>query len=125
MADASIGSVILEARGLTRAFTGVVALRDVDFTLRAGEVHAVMGQNGAGKSTLVKVLTGVYPADGGELRLGGEVVRPSSPLAAQRLGCRAVIVMQPAEHGDRRDRAGEPGSDACCAAQRPSARAVR
>src|SRR5262245_38357104 len=90
MADASIGSVILEARGLTRAFTGVVALRDVDFALRAGEVHAVMGQNGAGKSTLIKVLTGVYPPDRGELRLNGELIAPSSPAAAQRLGISTV-----------------------------------
>src|SRR5262245_26907098 len=90
MADASIGSVILEARGLTRAFTGVVALRDVDFALRAGEVHAVMGQNGAGKSTLIKVLTGVYPPDRGELRLDGHVIQPDSPAAAQRLGISTV-----------------------------------
>jgi simple sugar transport system ATP-binding protein len=90
MADASIGSVILEARGLTRAFTGVVALRDVDFTLRAGEVHAVMGQNGAGKSTLIKVLTGVFPPDRGELRLHGAPIAPSSPAAAQHLGISTV-----------------------------------
>ena len=55
-----------------------------------GEVHALMGQNGAGKSTLIKVLTGVYPADGGELRLDGEIVRPASPAAAQRLGISTV-----------------------------------
>jgi len=90
MADASIGSVVLEARAVTRAFTGVVALRDVDFTLRAGEVHAVMGQNGAGKSTLIKVLTGVYPSDRGELRLHGAVIQPASPAAAQRLGISTV-----------------------------------
>jgi len=90
MADASIGSVILEARGLTRAFTGVVALRDVDFALRAGEVHAVMGQNGAGKSTLIKLLTGVFAPDRGELRLNGEPIQPSSPAAAQRLGISTV-----------------------------------
>ncbi len=83
-------SVVLEARGLTRAFTGVVALQGVDFRLFAGEVHALMGQNGAGKSTLIKVLTGVYPADRGELRLGGRAVRPASPAAAQRLGISTV-----------------------------------
>ena len=58
-------SVVLEARGLTRRFTGVLALSGVDFRLLAGEVHALMGQNGAGKSTLIKVLTGVYSADAG------------------------------------------------------------
>jgi galactofuranose transport system ATP-binding protein len=83
-------AAVLEARGLTRRFTGVVALRSVDFRLLAGEVHALMGQNGAGKSTLVKVLTGVYPADEGELRLGGEPVRPGSPAAAQHLGISTV-----------------------------------
>ena len=82
--------VVLEARGLTRRFTGVLALSGVDFRLHAGEVHALMGQNGAGKSTLIKVLTGVYPPDAGELRLRGEVIQPSSPAAAQRLGISTV-----------------------------------
>ena len=81
---------VLEARGLTRRFTGVLALSGVDFRLFAGEVHAVMGQNGAGKSTLIKLLTGVYPADAGELRLGGVPVHPTSPAAAQRLGISTV-----------------------------------
>ncbi len=70
-------SVVLEARGITRRFTGVLALSNVDFCLRAGEIHALMGQNGAGKSTLIRVLTGVYPADAGEVRLSGEVVHPT------------------------------------------------
>jgi len=83
-------SVVLEARGLTRRFTGVVALSGVDFRLRAGEVHAVMGQNGAGKSTLIKVLTGVHEADAGELRLNGTVIRPQSAADAQRLGISTV-----------------------------------
>jgi len=82
--------IVLEARGLTRRFTGVLALSGVDFRLFAGEVHALMGQNGAGKSTLIKVLTGVYPADAGELRLNGEAIHPSSPAAAQRLGISTV-----------------------------------
>ena len=82
--------VVLEARGLTRRFTGVLALSGVDFRVRAGEVHALMGQNGAGKSTLIKLLTGVYPADAGELTLNGETIHPSSPAAAQRLGISTV-----------------------------------
>ncbi len=84
------GPVVLEARGLARAFTGVLALDGVDLVLRAGEVHALMGQNGAGKSTLIKVLTGVYPADRGTLRLDGAEVRPATPAAAQRLGISTV-----------------------------------
>jgi simple sugar transport system ATP-binding protein len=82
--------VVLEARGLTRRFTGVLALSGVDFRLFAGEVHALMGQNGAGKSTLIKVLTGVYPADAGELRLNDAVIHPASPAAAQRIGISTV-----------------------------------
>lgn len=84
------GTLVLEARGLTRRFTGVLALSGVDFRLFAGEVHALMGQNGAGKSTLIKALTGVFPADAGELRLNGELVQPASPAAAQRLGISTV-----------------------------------
>jgi simple sugar transport system ATP-binding protein len=83
-------SVVLEARGLTRRFTGVLALSGVDFRLLAGEVHALMGQNGAGKSTLIKVLTGVHPADAGELRLNGTVIHPESAAEAQRLGISTV-----------------------------------
>ena len=82
--------MVLEARGLTRRFTGVLALSGVDFRLFAGEVHAVMGQNGAGKSTLIKVLTGVHPADAGELRLNGTVIEPQSAADAQRLGISTV-----------------------------------
>jgi len=83
-------SIVLEGRGLTRHFTGVLALSGVDLRLRAGEVHALMGQNGAGKSTLIKVLTGVYPPDAGTLTLGGETISPASPAAAQRLGISTV-----------------------------------
>lgn len=81
---------MLQARAVTRAFSGVVALNGVDFALRAGEVHALMGQNGAGKSTLIKVLTGVYPADSGELLLQGRTVRPQSTADAQALGISTV-----------------------------------
>jgi simple sugar transport system ATP-binding protein len=64
---------VLQMRGIEKAFVGVKALDDVDFRLFPGEVHALMGENGAGKSTLIKVLTGVYPIDAGEIALDGEV----------------------------------------------------
>jgi galactofuranose transport system ATP-binding protein len=81
---------VLEMRAITKDFQGVRALADVDFRLLPGEVHALMGQNGAGKSTLVKVLTGVYQADAGQLLLDGREIRPQSPLDAQRLGISTV-----------------------------------
>ncbi|HYP82260.1 sugar ABC transporter ATP-binding protein [Variovorax sp.] len=81
---------VLELRGIHKQFSGVPALADVQLRLRAGEIHALMGQNGAGKSTLIKVLTGVYPVDAGEMRLQGRAIRPASPLSAQRLGISTV-----------------------------------
>ena len=81
---------VLRARGIGRGFPGVRALDDVDLCLRAGEVHALMGQNGAGKSTLIKVLTGVHPPDAGSIELDGRTIRPASPLAAQQLGISTV-----------------------------------
>lgn len=77
-------------RGMVKTFPGVRALDGVNFTLRAGEIHSLLGENGAGKSTLVKVLTGVYRADGGEMTLSGHVIRPRSPLNAQDLGISTV-----------------------------------
>ena len=63
--------VVLTMRGICKEFPGVRALHNVDFTLRSGEIHALMGENGAGKSTLVKVLTGVYIKDSGEIKIAG------------------------------------------------------
>jgi len=80
------GRLILAMRGITKRFPGVVALDGVDFAVRRGEVHALMGENGAGKSTLIKVLTGVCPRDGGEVAFDGRAIAPRSPLEAQRLG---------------------------------------
>ena len=62
--------------GLVKSFTATLALDHVDFDLRRGEVHALLGQNGAGKSTLIKVLAGVYPPDSGEILLDGRPVQP-------------------------------------------------
>lgn len=82
--------VILEMRNIEKVFPGVKALQNVDFTLREGEIHALMGENGAGKSTLIKVLTGVYPKDGGTITLDGKVAAIHSPQDAQNLGISTV-----------------------------------
>jgi simple sugar transport system ATP-binding protein len=81
---------MLDAAGITKAFPGVVALDGVDFTLAAGEVHALMGENGAGKSTLIKVLTGALACDSGAITLGGEAYAPGGTAAAQAAGVWAV-----------------------------------
>jgi simple sugar transport system ATP-binding protein len=77
---------MLEMRGITKRFPGVVANRRIDFNLRVGEVHTLLGENGAGKSTLMRVLYGLYRADEGEIRLNGDPVSIESPADAIRLG---------------------------------------
>jgi simple sugar transport system ATP-binding protein len=81
---------LLQIRGATKYFPGVVALDRVDFTLRRGEIHTLMGENGAGKSTLVKVLTGVHPPDSGQFLLDGKPIAPRSPVEAQAAGISTV-----------------------------------
>ena len=81
---------LLELRGLTKSFPGVRALDGVDFTLRAGEVHALLGENGAGKSTLINIVTGALRPDGGAMSLGGVSIDPHSPAEAERAGIAAV-----------------------------------
>ncbi|WP_437534955.1 sugar ABC transporter ATP-binding protein [Sorangium sp. So ce726] len=85
-----VSKALLSVEGLSKSFPGVRALHDVHVEARAGEIQALMGENGAGKSTLIKLLTGVYPPDAGTLRLGGTVIRPTSPRHAESLGISAV-----------------------------------
>ena len=66
--------IILSMKGISKNFPGVKALSNVDFCLRKGEIHALMGENGAGKSTLIKVLTGVYELEKGEIMLDGRSI---------------------------------------------------
>ncbi len=81
---------LLEMRGVTKGFPGVQALGGVDFDVRRGEVHALIGHNGAGKSTLIKILTGAYTRDGGRMLFEGRDVSFSTPAAAQAAGIATI-----------------------------------
>lgn len=82
--------IILNMTGITKSFPGVLALENVDFSLRKGEVHALMGENGAGKSTLIKVLTGVEYPDTGSIELEGKLIQVRSPQHSQEIGISTV-----------------------------------
>ena len=86
---------LLQLTNVTKSFGAVRALKGVSFDLRAGEVHALLGENGAGKSTLIKVITGAHQPDGGTVEIGGQSVRHLTPAAAHKLGI-ACIYQQPA-----------------------------
>jgi len=81
---------LLTVRSLTKVFPGTKALDGVDFDLRAGEIHALLGENGAGKSTLIKCLTGAYARDAGTVTLEGQPIAPRSTVEAQDLGIGTV-----------------------------------
>ncbi|HEX2855152.1 MAG TPA: sugar ABC transporter ATP-binding protein [Opitutaceae bacterium] len=81
---------LLQLRGITKRFLGVTALNGVDFSVRSGEIHALLGENGAGKSTLIKVLTGVHSPDAGQITLAGNSIQPSSPKDAEQAGISTV-----------------------------------
>jgi galactofuranose transport system ATP-binding protein len=80
----------IEMLGVSKSFPGVRALDHVDFSVQAGEVHALMGENGAGKSTLIKIMTGAVGRDEGEIRIDGQPVAIGSPGEARALGVSAV-----------------------------------
>jgi ABC-type sugar transport system ATPase subunit len=85
-----MSSVLLQAVGVRKSYGGVRALRGVDFELRAGEIHGLVGENGSGKSTLLRVLSGQLLADGGDVLLGGEAVRFGDAAAAMQAGIATV-----------------------------------
>ncbi|MFC0274477.1 sugar ABC transporter ATP-binding protein [Metabacillus herbersteinensis] len=81
---------VLELRGITKEFPGVKALDNVHFKLKAGEIHALMGENGAGKSTFIKVITGVHSPNSGDMYLNSEKVQFDNPKDAQKMGIAAI-----------------------------------
>ena len=85
-------NIVLAMRDISKTFPGVKALQHVDFTLRKGEIHALMGENGAGKSTLIKVLTGVHEFESGEIKIDGnpDSIVNHSPQEAQTRGISTV-----------------------------------
>jgi simple sugar transport system ATP-binding protein len=83
-------SPLLQATSIQKHFGSVVALRDANLELVAGEVHAIVGDNGAGKSTFIKILSGVLQPDGGEIQIGGRAVTINNPQTARELGVETV-----------------------------------
>ena len=86
----SNSSMLLKVSGLRKAFPGVQAIKDGSLELRAGEIHALVGENGAGKSTLIKILTGVHAPDEGTVVVDGQTRRFASPIEAHRAGIAAI-----------------------------------
>src|ERR671911_1724589 len=93
--SASTTVSLLALRDISKAFGGVRALRGVSFDLRAGAIHALVGENGAGKSTLVRILTGALAADSGTVEIDGHPVVHADPVVMRALGV-APIYQQPA-----------------------------
>src|SRR6266536_6548787 len=87
--------ILLRATNIDKSYEGVHALKSASFELRAGEVHALIGENGAGKSTLIKIITGAVEPDAGEIQLNGRAITHNSPRVAKQLGI-AAIYQQPA-----------------------------
>src|SRR5262245_13692482 len=90
-AQAALGGRFLELRRISKRFGGVRALSEVDFDLRAGEIHCLVGENGSGKSTLIKIISGVWaPEPGGEIVIGGETLTHLTPVESTRRGVQVI-----------------------------------
>jgi simple sugar transport system ATP-binding protein len=85
-----MNKTLLEMKGITKRFPGVLALENVRFSLHEGEIHALLGENGAGKSTLIKILTGVHGRDEGSVFFNGAPIHPKTPQDAQKVGISTV-----------------------------------
>ncbi len=90
MLDATTEPAVLELQGIGKSFPGVRALKGVSFNVRAGEVHALLGENGAGKSTLIKIISGVHAPDTGIMRMDGQALRLAGPHEARRAGIATI-----------------------------------
>ena len=88
--SAADGAALLQLEHISKGFPGVQALRDVNFTLRAGEVHTLVGENGSGKSTLTKIVSGEYQPDEGEIVFEGQHVRFRTPTESIRAGISTI-----------------------------------
>lgn len=86
-----MSETLLKMTGICKSFPGVKALGNVSFEASPGEVHAIMGENGAGKSTLIKVLTGVYHRDDGQIKFSGKQINVRSPKQAEAIGISTVF----------------------------------
>lgn len=91
MEGEKVGEVILTMKDIDKSFPGVHALKKVSLEVRRGEVHALMGENGAGKSTLMKILTGIYSKDSGQIIYEGKEVEFTHPREAQDAGIAMCI----------------------------------
>ena len=84
------GEVLFRAKNISKSFPGVKALQNIDFDLKAGEVHALLGENGAGKSTFIKILGGSYRPDSGTIEIGGKVVEQMTIQSSRKCGISIV-----------------------------------
>src|ERR1700722_15520571 len=91
----SMAGAVLQLTSISKSFGGVCALDDVSFELKAGDVHALVGENGAGKSTLIKIMTGAVQPDSGSIQVGEEILDRNDPSLSRKLGI-AAIYQQPA-----------------------------
>jgi ribose transport system ATP-binding protein len=82
--------VLLQAKDICKQFSGIRVLKNVDLEVRRGEVHALMGENGAGKSTIIKIITGVYTKDEGQLYIDGEPVDINTRQDARHYGISVI-----------------------------------